>query len=183
MGWIEKIGEAFSSKNLAEITEQRSTKLIELYYQALLKRIPEGQVSPLDRKRPSVRLHGKTLKKSLSIRKNRLKLGFKAAVVLNHPTAKGPKGSIIDWLSKGTHEHPIFSKRWTNGSGSLLYFHWGNPLPWPPRDGRPPGKRSYIAVQHRGAKPNPFLEESFQDVKKELDAIGEAMVGDILKHV
>ena len=103
---------------------------------------PESEPSPIDG-RPGQRIWGKSLRSSfvLSEPENNLdgSAGQTFGVDLDHPSVGSPGGDILQWYIFGTKPHSVFPRP----GKQALHFWWGNPLPWPAKDGAPSGPRLY----------------------------------------
>lgn len=86
---------------------------------------------------------------------------------IDRPIAGGYSATLvssavhIEWLIKGTKRHdiPFVPGEYKRPGVKGLVFHWGDPLKWEPKDGKPDGIRFYKRVDHPGIQPRDYIAE------------------------
>ena len=84
---------------------------------------------------------------------------------------EGDHGGHVEIYSKSEHVEAVLTGQLKpfyeepHDPRRFCYFWWGDPLPWPAKDGEPPGFRFFSRVERKERKANPFLAESVQATK------------------
>lgn len=155
---IETLSESFD-RDAIESTLEETARLEAARFQNILRQVaPKGQVEPVinyrgftrSESRPSLRQHGVTLED-----------GWRQPEIIKTP--KGVHFRLVNIaphlpiLLRGAKPHPI---PLSIISGNTLLFHWGSPLRWAAKDGRGPGPRVFLGVNHPGFKAVNFIENA-----------------------
>jgi len=170
---MEKISAALSMLTSRYGFEERLTpvgsRLLDMLMREIYQRQPIGHVEKIYGRKVSERL-----------RHTSIEDGWRPQLEASDDLIKVTVGNIsehVSWVIRGTqHKEPMVSEKG-------MFFWWGDPHRWPPKDGKPPGPRRMYIVNHPGATKNPFVWEASVSVKP--DATEEIRNGMVqyIRHV